>query len=97
MAKWTWEVLVRTETTLKTESLLLCFSPYCKSCERKIKAPLGTHRSCMRLLAYNGHSLTKRLLLTKNLNRMNAIEFLKQNRVYEDETIYNMENAPITT
>ena len=31
MAKWTWEVLVRTETTLQTESLPLRFSPYYKS------------------------------------------------------------------
>lgn len=31
MAKWTWEVLVRTETTLQTESLPLRFSPCYKS------------------------------------------------------------------
>ena len=31
MAKWTWEALVRTETTLKTESLPLRFSPCYKS------------------------------------------------------------------
>jgi hypothetical protein len=27
MAKWTWEVLMRTETTLQTESLPLLFIP----------------------------------------------------------------------
>ena len=27
MAKWTWEALMRTETTLKTESLSLRFRP----------------------------------------------------------------------
>ena len=54
MAKWTWEALVRTETTLQTESLPLRFSPCYKSGGRKIKAPSGTHRSHLRPLAYNG-------------------------------------------
>ena len=37
MAKLTWEVLMRTETTLKTESLPLRFLPRYKSGWRKIK------------------------------------------------------------
>ena len=53
MAKWTWEVLMRTETTLQTESLPLRFRPCYKSGWRKIKAPSGTHRSYLRQLAYN--------------------------------------------
>ena len=53
MAKWTWEALMRTETTLKTESLPLRFRPCYKSGWRKIKAPSGTHRSYLRQLAYN--------------------------------------------
>ena len=57
MAKWTWEALMRTETTLKTESLPLRFRPCYKSGWRKIKAPSGTHRSYLRQLAYNGMQL----------------------------------------
>jgi hypothetical protein len=53
MAKWTWEALMRTETTLQTESLPLRFSPCYKSGWRKIKAPSGTDISYLRQLAYN--------------------------------------------
>ena len=57
MAKWTWEALMRTETTLKTESLPLRFRPCYKSGWRKIKAPSGTRRSYLRQLAYDGRRL----------------------------------------
>ena len=74
MAKWTWEALMRTETTLQTESLPLRFSPCYKSGWRKIKAPSGTHRSYLRQLAYNVSglcvvALSINLKLTTTLDR----------------------------
>ena len=53
MAKWTWEVLMRTETTLQTESLPLRFSPCYKSGGRKSKLLREQQRSHLRPLAYN--------------------------------------------
>lgn len=53
MAKWTWEALMRTETTLKTESLPLRFSPCYKSGGRKSKLLREQQRSHLRPLAYN--------------------------------------------
>lgn len=53
MAKWTWEVLMRTETTLQTESLPLRFIPCYKSGGRKSKLLREQQRSYLRPLAYN--------------------------------------------
>ena len=68
MAKWTWEVLMRTETTLQTESLPLRFIPCYKSgggstlsklssCKYSLFAELDSDG--LPPLAYNGLQLTE--------------------------------------